>query len=1212
MPASPPHRGGGSGGGGGAAAPKPTDPAPAPPAALPGLAGAAAATAKDDANDAIKVYLRIRPLTSDEEAADGQTPFLEMAEASPATVTVVPPANSKKQKHKGSNDPASYSFTEICREKASQEQVFQKTTLPMVGNVIEGKNALLFTYGVTNSGKTYTVQGTPEQPGLVPRSLDVLFNSIESQREEDAEVQPYCFDGTKPVGASDRIQVSDLKADCVAAHKKMKTAGASQPALDAAAIAAAIQAGAGAAAAASGSSDGAGNEDEEGGSKMDEDEDEDSIELNELASDQRLRDQTKLPVSTKHKYLVYVSFVEIYNEFVYDLLVPVASKKDRRAACRIGETKAGDVFIRGTREVHVTSSTEALEVMAMGQLNRQMGATASNKESSRSHCLFTIKLIKLDASGYSSRPSVSQMTIVDLAGSERSDKTDAKGQRMKEAGNINASLMHLGKCLDAIKWNQQQKKGRNQRLIPYRDSKLTRIFKNYFEGKGNGTIRMVVNISEVSDAFDETSHVLRFSAIARQVNTAAATSKINTGISKLRSEIEESLTSEIMDLEDYNIGLLEKLAALQEQLHAVEHKSSQIEIKIRQEVMEEMAEQMEEMEKGFQIAASQQNNAVESKYEKKWEAYTHSVARLPARSRVPAQQEPAAAAAGGIDLSSELAAAVAAAATATAATESATAALSALTREHATLQMELAELKRNNELLDYDLDVAEDERAKAETAAQKAEEEHADELAILEQTAVATAGNHVQAMEALTKNMREAHAAEMQEVVAKSDALRNKYEEQIRCHKQEAADAQATSKESAADVVERCKQLEIELDTADARLAERPTAEAVAAIGKERDAVLAQMTKLEQRHRFDVSKRDRKIRAHEDTIETLSQSSAALEKRNTELQQQAAAMLQTHMDEEVVKYGKTKAGSALSRAGSVVYNKGSVPSIAKQTGSRNMLEVPDAAGAGPAAATAVDDGEGNDDEPEPKPKRSSRSRGRKAASVGADEAASVEPEKPKRRTRSNGTHNVQKKAAEMTRRSRSSAAANEAEEVEVEVSMAVAEAEAVESEDSKPVRRSRRTTRSVGKSKAAIAAEDAVAMTAVDATPGAAVDGESSPVAPSSLMVWSPDPEPNPNPEPTQKQKRKSVGVEPELQGKENDADADAASAAPANVAATVAAAPPTKSTRKKRKLYKKGVLSPLGDSAIDPPASTQSMLGRFVDSLTPRRLRPRRKGTSA
>ena len=65
--------------------------------------------------------------------------------------------------------------------------------------------------------------------------------------------------------------------------------------------------------------------------------------------------------------------MEIYNEFVYDLLVPLSSKKARRATCKLGETKAGDVFIRGTREINVTSSTEALEVMAMGQRNRQMG-----------------------------------------------------------------------------------------------------------------------------------------------------------------------------------------------------------------------------------------------------------------------------------------------------------------------------------------------------------------------------------------------------------------------------------------------------------------------------------------------------------------------------------------------------------------------------------------------------------------------------------------------------------------------------------------------------------------------------------------------------------------------------------------------------------------------------------------------------------------------
>jgi len=146
------------------------------------------------------------------------------------------------------------------------------------------------------------------------------------------------------------------------------------------------------------------------------------------------------------QYLVYVSYYEIYNEYVYDLLVPPLGKKKRRAALRLGEND-GDVYIRGTscatasradahaasfcgvsfgrtrrsfwscvcdqcsvcmpppetpldpdiREVLVESSTEALQVMAIGQKNRKIGCTRSNKQSSRSHCLLTVKVIRLDA-----------------------------------------------------------------------------------------------------------------------------------------------------------------------------------------------------------------------------------------------------------------------------------------------------------------------------------------------------------------------------------------------------------------------------------------------------------------------------------------------------------------------------------------------------------------------------------------------------------------------------------------------------------------------------------------------------------------------------------------------------------------------------------------------------------------------------------------------
>ena len=196
----------------------------------------------------------------------------------------------------------------------------------------------------------------------------------------------------------------------------------------------------------------------------------------------------------------------------------------------------------------------------------------------------------------------------------------------QEAGNINTSLMTLGKCLDCMKWNQSHKKG-SKRLIPFRDSKLTRLFKNYFEGKGS--VRMIVNISQVLSSFDETAHVLRFSAMARQVSTTAVTSKINTGLNKIKGELAMSLTSDIMDLEDYNSSLHEKLAELQQQLIDVEMRSSKMEEAIREEVAEEMAEQMLALEQGYQNAATQQTAATEQKFEKKWGVYTHSVARLP-------------------------------------------------------------------------------------------------------------------------------------------------------------------------------------------------------------------------------------------------------------------------------------------------------------------------------------------------------------------------------------------------------------------------------------------------------------------------------------------------------------------------------------------------------------------------------------------------------
>jgi hypothetical protein len=74
--------------------------------------------------------------------------------------------------------PERYRFTKIFTEKVSQQDFFNKTTLPLLKDVLGGENALIFAYGVTNSGKTYSIMGTRTNPGLLPRTLDVLFNSI--------------------------------------------------------------------------------------------------------------------------------------------------------------------------------------------------------------------------------------------------------------------------------------------------------------------------------------------------------------------------------------------------------------------------------------------------------------------------------------------------------------------------------------------------------------------------------------------------------------------------------------------------------------------------------------------------------------------------------------------------------------------------------------------------------------------------------------------------------------------------------------------------------------------------------------------------------------------------------------------------------------------------------------------------------------------------
>ena len=356
------------------------------------------------------------------------------------------------------------------------------------------------------------------------------------------------------------------------------------------------------------------------------------LEIDALATEQRIRDATTVPITPGAEYSVFVSYAEVYNECVYDLLTIAPKgkgKNPRRDTCRIGE-KNGNPYIRDLREVQVTDSDDAIRIICAGQRNRKVASTGSNQESSRSHCLFTVKVIKRSTADQAAKPSVNQLTIVDLAGSERYKKTGVGGERIKEAGTINNSLMTLGKCMDVLRWNQDHK-SKQPRVVPYRDSKLTRLFKYYLDGKGMS--RMIVNIADVNHSFDETSHCLKFSALARKVTAAPVTSKIDTGINKLQRELEQSHMQDLDEHESYAESLLNQLHDVKQQLVSVQMQAQATEQMIREEVAEEMAEQMAEMEEDFQNAMTAKSEATEQRYQKKWGVFTRSVSRLPAVSR---------------------------------------------------------------------------------------------------------------------------------------------------------------------------------------------------------------------------------------------------------------------------------------------------------------------------------------------------------------------------------------------------------------------------------------------------------------------------------------------------------------------------------------------------------------------------------------------------
>jgi kinesin family protein 18/19 len=222
---------------------------------------------------------------------------------------------------------------------------------------------------------------------------------------------------------------------------------------------------------------------------------------------QELFDRIKDLESEKH-IETSLSYLEIYNETIRDLLVPGGSKQ----GLMLREDAHQAVSVAGLSSHKPESVSEVMEMIVRGNEYRTMSPTEANATSSRSHAVLQINISMKDRNADINEPhTMATLSIIDLAGSERASATKNRGERLLEGANINKSLLALGSCINALC------DPRKRNHIPYRNSKLTRLLK--FSLGGNCKTVMIVCVSPSSVHYDETQNTLRYANRAKNIQT---------------------------------------------------------------------------------------------------------------------------------------------------------------------------------------------------------------------------------------------------------------------------------------------------------------------------------------------------------------------------------------------------------------------------------------------------------------------------------------------------------------------------------------------------------------------------------------------------------------------------------------------------------------------------------------------------------------------
>ncbi|XP_045840350.1 centromere-associated protein E isoform X2 [Meles meles] len=350
---------------------------------------------------AVAVCVRVRPLNNREEALGGDTQVYWKTD------------NNAIYQVDGSK---SFNFDRVFHSNETTKNVYEEIAVPIIDSAIQGYNGTIFAYGQTASGKTYTMMGSEDYLGVIPRAIHDIFQKIK-----------------------------------------------------------------------------------------------------------------KFP---DREFLLRVSYMEIYNETITDLLCDTQKMKP----LVIREDFNRNVYVADLTEEVVYTSEMALKWITKGEKNRHYGITKMNQRSSRSHTIFRMILEsreKGEPSNCDGSVKVSHLNLVDLAGSERAAQTGAEGVRLKEGCNINRSLFILGQVIKKLS------DGQVGGFINYRDSKLTRILQNSLGG--NAKTRIICTITPVS--FDETLSTLQFASTAKYMKNTPYVNEVSSDEALLKR-----YRKEIMDL----------------------------------------------------------------------------------------------------------------------------------------------------------------------------------------------------------------------------------------------------------------------------------------------------------------------------------------------------------------------------------------------------------------------------------------------------------------------------------------------------------------------------------------------------------------------------------------------------------------------------------------------------------------------------------------